>query len=612
MKKSKIIAGSLVLLLAVVLAVGFRPIQSESFIFDSNEPVVYTSLGNQNEGGLKAIVKGSIYESGEEITLYGACFGPSGTLLPTSNMTLSSWYSNGSMWHNETSFIAMGDGKFRIQMNMSSIQGTYLTQATCHWQNQESIAFGEWQNPTWVAKIGDTQTYVLSVNDSLYVVNSKLDNISTLIINETDQLDVAIDAVKNDTEDIITLIGNLNVSFSGDVTTTGLATMRVVNEVYNLVHASNPNTWVLDEETSNHNTTTFSGVSMTLDTVELVSSSGEWVFYDGSSWKTYTSSNNWSAVYALDSAQRYVWAVGGYNGSAIYSVNNGTAQSINGSSATEFTDILLYFDEGNVKGFITGDNGEVWYYNGINFTLDNTLASSGDPKVSYYDDDTIYFVRGDRIYTREIGVYSNEQKAGESFVGIGGVYPDLAYAVSNNAGTVSIYYYDNSTWATTYSDNGGYIASDIYALNSQDIWVTTTTAGIFYHYDGRRWDLVNYPYGTLSSEISVSFNATTFSQASINDIFLYDEKSGYAVGSSGIILRYETQSEIQYTQTTTQLTNIQQNTTYIGNYLTTVIYPLLQNIWGVSVEINNTVTNIETNVSELLERDRQIVAWVQH
>jgi len=551
----------------------------EAYSFDANSPITYTGIGSiDSSEGLHAEVLGSIYESGEEITLYGACFGPSGDLLPMSNMTLTSWYSSGVMWHNETPFLPMGGGRFRIQMNMSSTMGTYLTQATCHWQNQEAIAFGEWQNPDWVARIADTQTYLIAVNSSIYMVSSKIDNLTSIVINRSDAIDLAIASVQNDTTNILTLLGNLNVTFSGDLNASGLATQRFVNEVYNLVHSLAPNYWVLDE-TANYfdinSTETFTGVSIAHpDIVHAVSNDGTWAVYDGTSWSEVNMTGyNWSDVFALQAELPYAWAVGSNGSSAVYSVNQNPPNIINGSSATAFTDIILYYDNGSVHGYIGADNGEVWYFDGSTFSLDNTLSGFGPVTISHLSDDLIFFARGDYLYKKDVGVYSSVQAINQNFVDIGVAYPDLAYAVSKDTvtGDVKVYEYDGSSWSVTLVDGGGYTPTALSVLNSQDIWISTSTATIMFHYDGDVWDLIHSPYATMFEGISVGFGNITFVGTGLYDISMLNEKEGYAVGDKGIIVKYQS---------------------------------LMQKSYQI-------IERIDTNVEILVNRSGQIRAWVQ-
>jgi len=127
--------------------------------YDSQLPTQYTSLGEDSSSKtLKAIVKGSIYKTGENMTVYGACFSGDGYLLPEAVATFTAWYPNGSIVTgpnasmdaitvDQDGFFVNGTGRHKIHVTMSSTQGTYLTEMRCSLDGEWAVAFGEWQNP---------------------------------------------------------------------------------------------------------------------------------------------------------------------------------------------------------------------------------------------------------------------------------------------------------------------------------------------------------------------------------------------------------------------------------------------------------------------------------
>ena len=73
---------------------------------------------------LKAMLKGSIYETGEQMTVFGACFDGYGYLIedPALNATLSSWYANGTAWETSqymTAVLNSTGGLFSITKSLS-------------------------------------------------------------------------------------------------------------------------------------------------------------------------------------------------------------------------------------------------------------------------------------------------------------------------------------------------------------------------------------------------------------------------------------------------------------------------------------------------------------
>jgi hypothetical protein len=107
---------------------------------------------------LRAMVKGSIYSTGEQISLYGTCLDQDDTGYVGSYSTFAAWYPNGTQMFTGTAGTEIVPGYFIYSAPMSAVQGTYLTEFTCHVNGSSVVAkaFGEWQNPMWVKKISDT------------------------------------------------------------------------------------------------------------------------------------------------------------------------------------------------------------------------------------------------------------------------------------------------------------------------------------------------------------------------------------------------------------------------------------------------------------------------
>lgn len=115
-----------------------------------------------SEDKLIASVKGSIYGSGERVSVFGTCLNANDEEIPGTYGTLSAWYPNGSLSFYGTNMTAMGGGRFVYTGQMNVVQGTYLTEFVCHLNasNVTAKAFGEWQNPMWVSNITDTSALV--------------------------------------------------------------------------------------------------------------------------------------------------------------------------------------------------------------------------------------------------------------------------------------------------------------------------------------------------------------------------------------------------------------------------------------------------------------------
>lgn len=129
---------------------------------------------------LKALVKGSIYETGEFVSVFGTCLNATDGGYIGSYATMSSWYPNGTVLFENTSMIQMDGypGYFLYTGSMNAVQGTYLTELTCHVNGTDEVAkaFGEWQNPAWVGRISDIGDAVANISIQIGDLNFTMTN----------------------------------------------------------------------------------------------------------------------------------------------------------------------------------------------------------------------------------------------------------------------------------------------------------------------------------------------------------------------------------------------------------------------------------------------------
>ena len=118
---------------------------------------------------LKALVKGSIYESGEQVSVFGTCLDGDDEVVSAATAALSAWYPNGTLFINNSVMAEIQDGYFLYSAPMSAVQGTYLTEMRCTdaTTNQTALAFGEWQNPFWVSRLASIQQDLNNLNISI-------------------------------------------------------------------------------------------------------------------------------------------------------------------------------------------------------------------------------------------------------------------------------------------------------------------------------------------------------------------------------------------------------------------------------------------------------------
>lgn len=187
---------------------------------------------------LKALVKGSIYETGETVSVFGTCLDADD--YPAENVTavFSSWYPNGTALQINVTMTEIQPGYFLYTGPMDAVQGTYLTEMTCI-QNFTGLiakAYGEWQNPYWVARIGTTEDLLQNltnltqnisinlgnltfmVNNSFEIVYDKFESINQTIIIEHNTTNNLIREGFNNTYSNQTLIIKLLQNITGIVT----------------------------------------------------------------------------------------------------------------------------------------------------------------------------------------------------------------------------------------------------------------------------------------------------------------------------------------------------------------------------------------------------------
>lgn len=160
---------------------------------------------------LVAKLTGSIYETGDYITVFGACLTARDDPVNAS-VSLTVYYPNGTLAIQTTNVSMIKVGYWYYTDVMGTTVGTYLTIWNCTYRGQTALAFGEWQNPVWVNRLENLSfhsnvTVNISLicedneslcnkiergfnqtNDTLWIIYDKIENISVEInisINDT-------------------------------------------------------------------------------------------------------------------------------------------------------------------------------------------------------------------------------------------------------------------------------------------------------------------------------------------------------------------------------------------------------------------------------------------
>lgn len=161
---------------------------------------------------LKALVKGSIYESGEMVSVWGTCMNASDMPLGIGTYaTLNSWYPNGTLFFENITMDEFQPGYYLYTGFMEAVQGTYLTEMICHVNGSDEIAkaWGEWQNPAWVARLSNMTDTLANITFS---IGNLSDNISQNFIQtwvNQNQTDVLINSTYQNLTQQIIVVGQI-------------------------------------------------------------------------------------------------------------------------------------------------------------------------------------------------------------------------------------------------------------------------------------------------------------------------------------------------------------------------------------------------------------------
>jgi len=180
-QKGKSYVGEISLIFVVILAVcGLGLVLLSEF---GNSHLENSPSGLSETRRLTALVKGSIYESGEAMSVFGTCVDAYDVPVLNSTADFSAWYPNGTQFIFDVPMTQIAQGYFLYEGNMSVVQGTYLTQLVCRaflsGVNQTATAWGEWQNPFWVARIANISADVANLSNQIEVgFNNTIANIT--------------------------------------------------------------------------------------------------------------------------------------------------------------------------------------------------------------------------------------------------------------------------------------------------------------------------------------------------------------------------------------------------------------------------------------------------
>jgi len=555
--------------------------------YDSQLPTEYTPLGSESsdEKKLKAIVKGSIYKTGENMTVYGACFSGDGYLLPEAIATFTAWYPNGTIvtgplasmdkiTDDFNGYSPNGTGRHKIHVTMSSVGGTYLTEMRCELDGEWAVAFGEWQNPEWVQDIANTYENVTNIYELLQNVA------------------VNLSQFQSDTNTNFSQVLNEIASGNGDVSDLIVQLREFENQVADI----DINRWLLDAKnpfyvlgSGTHN---WRAVDMLHpDAVAAVSDDGYFAIWDGETWSEVSVAGvEFRDVSILPSNQVYAWAVGGDGVNPVVSINGATENDINlsGGSPTFANAIKLFQDPNNPSGnfysYVIGDDGSAYMSTDAGFsysvigTLDAGVVGEISQVVENYDsfgqvDGYMTILgQGSSVAMFDGVTWTNYTVSGV-VSGVDLLYYDLGYVVVNDTLDTKIYKFNGTDFVLEYTiEDPSIVPTGVQIHSQNDVWVTTRDPSVFYHFDGRSWEYSTLAYSDFASVIiSFSLGGGSGSVTGLHDVSMSDSRHGYAVGDDGLILIYQGQTSDQFesllANLTAQLEGIEVNLTPILDVL---------------------------------------------
>jgi hypothetical protein len=590
--------------------------------FYGSQPAEYNELGSYStdERKIKAIVKGSIYETGENMTVFGACFDGDGYLLEEATADFDAWYPNGTNMMPTTPMIPIlsnesdpnsTTGRFRIHVTMTDTIGTYLTQFNCTVDtpgpnDDYAIAFGEWQNPYWVKRIGDTQQEVLNISEIVELNGQQLTNVTNLLQNFSD------DVADNFTT-VINTIGSISVNASIDEADR-------FNELREMVHSISTSFWVIDE--TNPTFSLSSGINnyaavdmLSPDNVHAVSEDGFAVYWDGETWtQRNVTGMTMLGVSAVPTALPYAWYVGSYLGSPAYSINGFTPVILSNSSGSSIVDVKIFPQPNNPEGalyaYLLDDQGGVWFsLNCIecgSFVNVANLSGSGSiGRISQIVENVrdnqetegfrVMFGIGDSVMVYNGSDYSTTfTLTGQEVKDVGMLYEDLGWVLTKETATnkSKIYEFDGSTLTQMYETDGVFEGLGVVASN--DLWIVTSDPSVYYHYNGRTWEYARFPYSEFVG-VTVSFNSN-LSATGLKDVVMFDAKIGYAVGSDGLIMKFRNHYDERFDNIDNDLENLTSIVYGMNASLQADLTSVLEKLDGLNesleIKLNQTLSNL--------------------
>jgi len=600
-----------------------RAYYAEIKLTQSGMPLQFsqTSDDSTNSGKLKAMLKGSIYETGEQMTVFGACMDGWGYLIAndnTLNATLTSWYPNGTIWERDQQMVVVVDpdtgnqsGRYEYQVNMGTVPGTYLTEITCRYQGDIANAYGEWQNPNWVARIKQIQD-----SNALYYGNL------------TTQIDAFSNTVQSNFSTVINGISNLSAQLANQTVDLTALDPKFA-DLYGGIKGIDPVYWTVDDTWPiiYGGNASFAGWK-----VDVLSANDIYVignqpytwnggtdnvyYWDGYTWSALalpTTSATPQGVSVLPAASPYAWVftdegISINGGAYIFTGLGGDTQNYVTGKVFQRNPgeaIMAYAQQSNGDLAFSNDSGTTWTLTTGSWPSVGLGPYAGISNILWYDNGNQNNYRA--LFTSDaiddVALYYDGTNYVQTDAPPSGfkmsksvmLTSTLGYVLADDGAGQSIVLEFNGTSFKEVFRSDSALLTGITALNENDIWVTGDSPVGFYHYNGINWQHSSYPY---SAGILIGFGSN-LSLANMKDLKMIDSKVGYAISDNGVLLKLTSHYDVRLDAVMSKLNNQTELFAYLSSMNIT-----LNDVKALGVEINSTTY---TTLSSLLAMNYTLV-----
>ncbi len=622
-------------------------VPKEIFVY-GDQPIGLQSqeFFSTDDNKLLAELKGSIYESGENMTVFGACLDGEGILFPAAYANFTAWYPNGTIVVQETEMLPILNngsptGRHRIHITMSSVRGTYLTEINCSYAGEFATAIGEWQNPDWVYRIFQIQNNITNITD---VVNSNQVYLSNILNN----INNFSSDVNNNFSQVLSALDDLNISAT--INATSESTSQQFTDLRELIHSISTSYWILDSSNPTYSmssgTHNYQAIDMvSKDNIHTVSSDGYITIWDGETWTTTATNNTYYGVSVLNSGTVYAIYVGNNDTNPIYQQNTAVPQTLSVAGGV-FLDAEVFYKPNDPTAdayiYLISDAGEIMFSDDRAVSWYNVHNTSfqvltGDPVIIYLggvpvnstladvakisqvvenvnnvsaEGYSVLFGIGDAVTYYDGNSFVDYTLTGQKVKDVELIESDVGFVVTKDYvnDQSKVYYWDGSNFSLQYTvDASNLEFTGIAGTSENDVWITTEDPSVYYYYNGRTWEYNRFAYSD-NVGVTVSFG-TNLTSTGLKGLVMLNPKLGYSAGEDGLIMKFQdyydsrfdeildSTFEVNLTNITLAIQNLTDITLAMNQSIYTDIQSVITKIDSLNSSLNIKLDAISTNLT---------------